>query len=163
MEPLTYAEMRRGTWDIDARLRDMDAGGQLAGLCFPSFPRFCGQFFMQAAGKDIAAATVSAYTDWYYEVWAGTHPGRIIRLALVPLWDPQLAAREIRRVAGRGCRALSFSENPAQLGLPSFTPTTGIRCGRRAARPGASFACTSARSPRYRSPRRTPRSTSASC
>ena len=36
------------------------------------------------------------------------------------LLDPEVAAAEIRRNAGRGFRALSFSENPEKLGLPSL-------------------------------------------
>jgi predicted TIM-barrel fold metal-dependent hydrolase len=36
------------------------------------------------------------------------------------LWDAELSAAEIRRVAALGCRSLTFTENPATLGLPSF-------------------------------------------
>jgi len=38
----------------------------------------------------------------------------------VPLWDPQLAADEIRRNAAKGVRAVTFSEMPQYLGLPSL-------------------------------------------
>ena len=41
-------------------------------------------------------------------------------LALVPIWDPELMAAEVRRVAAKGCRAVTFSENPTKLGYPSF-------------------------------------------
>ncbi len=41
-------------------------------------------------------------------------------LAIVPIWDPELMAAEIRRVAAKGCRAVTFSENPTKLGYPSF-------------------------------------------
>src|SRR5262249_12727009 len=39
---------------------------------------------------------------------------------LVPLWDPDLAAAEVRRNAARGVNAAVFSEVPAWLGLPSI-------------------------------------------
>ena len=39
---------------------------------------------------------------------------------LVPLWDPALAAAEVRRNAARGGRAITFTELPANLGLPSI-------------------------------------------
>ncbi|MET0882898.1 MAG: amidohydrolase family protein, partial [Acidimicrobiales bacterium] len=45
--------------------------------------------------------------------------GRLIPLCLVPLWDVELAAAEVRRNAARGVRAVAFSEVPAYLGLPS--------------------------------------------
>jgi predicted TIM-barrel fold metal-dependent hydrolase len=38
----------------------------------------------------------------------------------VPIWDPDAMAAEVRRVAAKGCHAVSFSENPAKLKLPSF-------------------------------------------
>jgi len=41
-------------------------------------------------------------------------------LCLVPLWDPHLAAAEVRRNAARGVRAVAFSELPPYLGLPSI-------------------------------------------
>ena len=45
IEPTRFDEIRRGCWDVDARIADMDAGGILASLNFPSFPQFCGQIF----------------------------------------------------------------------------------------------------------------------
>jgi predicted TIM-barrel fold metal-dependent hydrolase len=39
---------------------------------------------------------------------------------IIPLWDAQLAADEVRRNAARGVRATCFSEIPPYLGLPSI-------------------------------------------
>ncbi|HWW52662.1 MAG TPA: amidohydrolase family protein, partial [Acidimicrobiales bacterium] len=61
-----------------------------------------------------------AYNDWHIETWCGTYPGRFIPLSLPPLWDPTLMAAEVRRVAAKGCHAVTFSENPEKLGYPSF-------------------------------------------
>lgn len=38
----------------------------------------------------------------------------------VPLWDPVLAAEEVRRCAAKGSHAIAFSENPSKLGFPSL-------------------------------------------
>jgi predicted TIM-barrel fold metal-dependent hydrolase len=63
---------------------------------------------------------VQAYNDWMIEEWcAGDGAGRLIPLGMIPLWDPTLAAAEVRRNADRGCFAVTFSENPHPLGLPS--------------------------------------------
>lgn len=120
IEPTRFDEIRKGCWDINARIDDMNAGGVLASLNFPSFPQFCGQIFANTEDKDLALDVLRAYNDWHVEVWAGTHPGRIIPLALMPYWDPQLMADEIGRLAPLGVRAVSFSENPAKLEQPSF-------------------------------------------
>lgn len=120
IEPTRFDEIRRGCWDVAARVDDMNAGGVLASLCFPSFPQFCGQVFANTDDKDLALAVLTAYNDWHIEDWAGAYPGRFIPLALVPYWDPDAMAAEVRRVSGRGVKAVSWSENPEKLGVPSF-------------------------------------------
>ncbi|NUU23232.1 MAG: amidohydrolase family protein, partial [Streptomycetaceae bacterium] len=124
-EPLTYDEMRPGCYDPRARAEDMDRAGVLASLCFPSFPRFCGQVFWEAADKDLALLCVRAYNDWMIEEWCGAVPGRFIPMTLIPLWDPHEAAREMERCAGLGSRAIAFSENPEPLGLPTIHDPDG--------------------------------------
>ncbi len=89
-------------------------------MCFPSFPAFCGQLFHGAKDKDLALAVLRAYNDWHIDEWCGSAPGRFIPLAIPPIWDPALMAEEVRRVARKGCHAVSFSENPEKLGLPSL-------------------------------------------
>jgi len=120
IEPTRYDEIRPGCWDVAARIDDMNAGGVLASMCFPSFPQFCGQIFANTEDKDLALAVLRAYNDWNIEGWAGAAPGRLIPLALIPYWDPQLMADEVRRVAAAGVRAVTWSENPEKLGVPSF-------------------------------------------
>jgi len=43
-----------------------------------------------------------------------------VPLPIVPLWDVERAATEVRRNAARGCTAVAFSEIPAKLGLPTL-------------------------------------------
>ena len=95
-------------------------------MSFPSsFVRFCGQRFLEAADKELADACVKAYNDWQFDEWCGDSNGRLIPLAIVQLWDPQLAAAEVRRNAERGGRAITFSEIPPYLGLPSIHDADG--------------------------------------
>jgi predicted TIM-barrel fold metal-dependent hydrolase len=119
-EPVTYSEMRPGCYDSKARLEDLDVAGILSSMCFPSFPRFCGQIFYEASDKELARLCVEAYNDWMIDEWCGAAPGRFIPLVLVPLWDPHLAAAEVVRCAARGVHAFAFSENPEPLGLPTI-------------------------------------------
>src|SRR2546421_6484979 len=120
MEPTSFDEIRDGCFDIHQRVRDMDANGVLGSLCSPSCPQLCGQLFARSKDKDAALAILRAYNDWHIDEWCGTYPGRFIPLALPPLWDPQLMADEVHRVAAKGCHAISFSENPAKLRMPSL-------------------------------------------
>jgi hypothetical protein len=119
-DPVGYAEMRPGCYDVHERIRDMNANGVLSSMSFPSMARFAGQFFLEHPDKDLALIMLQAYNDWHIDEWCGAYPGRLLPLAIGPLWDAELMAAEVRRVAAKGCRALSFSEAPYKLGLPSF-------------------------------------------
>jgi predicted TIM-barrel fold metal-dependent hydrolase len=120
MVPITYDEMRPGCYDPKARLDDMDMNWVEASLPFPTFPRFCGQTFLESTDKELGLACVRAYNDWMVEEWCGPYGGRHIPLCLIPLWDVDLAIAEVQRNAARGVRAVCFSEIPAHLGLPSI-------------------------------------------
>ena len=119
LEPQSLEEIRPGCYDVDERVKDMDAGGVLASMNFPSFPTFTARLF---ATDDVAfsLALVQAYNDWHIDEWCGAHPGRFIPMAVPAIWDPQLTADEVRRCADKGCHSLTFTENPAALGYPSF-------------------------------------------
>jgi predicted TIM-barrel fold metal-dependent hydrolase len=127
--PIGFSEMRPGAYKIKDRLQDMDANHTERSLCFPSWIRFCGQVFLDAVVRgenaELALACVQAYNDWMIEEWAGESGGRLIPLPIVPLWDPLLAADEIVRNADRGARAVTFSELPQHLGLPSLYAADG--------------------------------------
>jgi predicted TIM-barrel fold metal-dependent hydrolase len=120
LDGVTYDEIRPGCWQQHPRLEDMDLNGVEASLCFPNFPRFCGQTFAEARDKDLALLCVRAYNDWMVEEWCSGTDGRLLPLCLVPLWDADLAAQEVARNAARGVRGVTFSEVPAYLGLPSI-------------------------------------------
>jgi len=120
VEPTAFDEMRPGCWDIDERIKDMNAGGLLGSMCFPSFPGFAGRVFATAEDKDLAISVLRAYNDWHIDEWCGSYPGRFIPMGLVPIWDPELAAEEVRRIAAKGAHSITFTENPAALGYPSF-------------------------------------------
>jgi predicted TIM-barrel fold metal-dependent hydrolase len=121
MEAARFDEMRRGCWDIDARIADMDLAGIWASLNFPSLiAGFAGTVFWKSDDLELGLATLRAWNDWHLEVWAGSYPERIIPLQLPWLADPQLAPEEIRRNAARGFKAVSFPELPAQCGIGSL-------------------------------------------
>ncbi|MBV8951651.1 MAG: amidohydrolase [Actinobacteria bacterium] len=120
MTAVTYDGMRPGCYERDARIEDFERNWVDGSLPFPTFPRFCGQTFYEANDKELGLACVRAYNDWMVEEWCGPSRGMNLPLCLMPLWDVELAAEEIRRNAERGVRAFCFSELPTRLGLPSI-------------------------------------------
>jgi predicted TIM-barrel fold metal-dependent hydrolase len=121
-DPTRFEEMRRGSWDIHARIKDMDLDGVYASMCFPSFLPGFGGIRLQTATKDLdlALAAVRAWNDWVAEEWAGSYPDRIVPLGITWLHDPEIGAEEVRRNAARGFRALAFPEVTDPHGWPSI-------------------------------------------
>jgi predicted TIM-barrel fold metal-dependent hydrolase len=120
----TYDAIHPGAWKQTERLADMDANHVEAAMCFPNVFRFAGQTFSERADKDLAIACIRAYNDWILDDWAGgAARGRLLPVTVVPLWDVELAAAEIRRCADKGSFLATFPENPHPLGFPSlYTP-----------------------------------------
>ncbi len=119
LEPQGLDEIRKGCYDAGERVKDMNAGGVLATMNFPSFPGFAARLFA-TEDAEFSLALVQAYNDWHIDEWCGSHPGRFIPMAIPAIWDPQLCADEIRRVSKKGVHSLTFTENPSALGYPSF-------------------------------------------
>lgn len=121
MEPARFDEMRRGCWDPLARLPDMDLDGVWASLCYPSLiAGFAGTVFSQSDDPELGLACMRAWNSWHLEEWVGVAPERFIPVQIPWLGDPHVAADEVRANAARGFKAVSFVENPVDLGLPSL-------------------------------------------
>jgi predicted TIM-barrel fold metal-dependent hydrolase len=118
--PIRFSEMLPGCYDPHARLADMDADGVWAQLCFPTFARFAGTRFLECTDADLALLCVRAYNDYVIDEWCGQSRGRQVPLVILPLWDVNGCVAEVERTAAKGAKAVSFPENPAPLGLPSW-------------------------------------------
>ena len=160
IEPTSFEEMRPGCFDIDERVKDMNAGGVLGSMCFPSFPSFSGRLFAASSDKDLALAVLQAYNDWHIDEWCASLPGPVHPDGAHAPVGRRACAAEVRRVAAKGCHSITFTENPATLGFRASTTRPGTRCGRRCATNDVVVSDP----PRvvrasWPSPRRTPRST----
>ncbi len=121
LEPTRFEDMRRGCWDIDARIADMDINGVWASLNFPSqITGFSGRVFSGAGDPELGLAVTRAWNDWLYEAWWQPYPDRIIPCGITFLADPEQGAAEIRRNAERGFRSVTLPERPHRIGLPSI-------------------------------------------
>jgi hypothetical protein len=119
LEPTGLDEIRPGCYNVDERVKDMNAGGILGSICFPSFPGFAGRLFV-TEDPEFSLALLQAYNDWHVEEWCAAYPARFIPMCLPVIWDAEECAKEVRRNAERGVHALTFTENPAAMGYPSF-------------------------------------------
>lgn len=121
MDPVGHPEMRPGCYDLEMRVKDMDANGVLSSMCFPTMAGFNGMSLARSTyDRELTNIVVSAYNDWHIDELAGEHPGRFIPLAILPVYDTQAMVTEIKRIAAKGCKAISLPEAPYGVGLPSF-------------------------------------------
>jgi len=124
VEPARYDEVRRGCWDIDARIEDMDIGGIWSSVNFPSgVTGFGGTLFSQTKDPELGLACVRAWNDWLFEEWHSPYKDRIVPLGITYLRDPEKGAEEIRRNAKRGFTAVTVPEQPHNLDFPPVFDT----------------------------------------
>ena len=134
LEPQSLDEVRPGCYDVHERVRDMDAGGVLASMNFPSFPTFTARVFA-SDDPDLSLALVRAYNDWHIDEWCGAHPGRFIPMAVPVIWDPGADRRRDPTHGGQGLSLAEFHREPGRSAIRASMTNTGIRCGGPAATP----------------------------
>jgi len=120
LDPRQYDDMLPGCYDINDRIKDMDAEGVWAQLCFPNFAGFAGSVLAKSKDLDLATLCVKAYNDFILDEWCAAAPGRQIPLMMVPYWDLPASVEEVHRTAAKGARSVTFPELPDRNGLPSW-------------------------------------------
>ena len=103
----------------------------MTGLNFPNWTGFSGQVLNQGPDRDVNLVMIKAYNDWHLDQWCAAYPGRFIPCGILPLFDVEEAAKEIKRLADKGCHAVTFSENPEALNMPSIHTDTVSALRRR--------------------------------
>jgi predicted TIM-barrel fold metal-dependent hydrolase len=112
--------MRLGSYDVHARIDDMNANGVFASMNFASFPGFDGARFRAMQDKDLALATIQAYNDWHFYSWCQKYPDRFIPMGILPYWNMDATLTELKRLIALGYHTVAFPDNPALAGLPSL-------------------------------------------
>jgi predicted TIM-barrel fold metal-dependent hydrolase len=93
---IRYADIRPGAFEPGPRLADLDAERIDQTVLYPTT-------LLGIAGVqdlDFATAQCRAYNDWLSDFCASA-PDRLFGVAIIPQQDPEAAAAELRRAAGR--------------------------------------------------------------
>ena len=120
MEPTALTQLRKGCYDVHARIDDMDVNGIAASMNFSSLGGMDGGTFMRAPDRSHALKHLQAYNDWHIDEWCAAYPARFIPMGMIPLWDVDAIVAEIHRLAAKGCHSIVFNDNPTARGLPSI-------------------------------------------
>jgi uncharacterized protein len=89
------SEAHPGGSEPVARLADMDSEGIDQAVLYPTI----GLYFSAVPDPSSAARLATAYNDWL-AAYCGANPARLFGSAMLPLQDPEAAARELRRAVG---------------------------------------------------------------
>jgi predicted TIM-barrel fold metal-dependent hydrolase len=104
-----------GGWEVDVRLREMDYDGVAAEVIYhgsvPGFPIPFDGFFGFNAGADkdpkMVALGRHIYNQWLAD-FCSAAPDRLIGMAQLPMWDIELATKELEWAAAAGLRGVNF-------------------------------------------------------
>jgi len=102
------ADARPGGSDPVARLADMTLEGIDQAVLYPSI----GLYFWALDEPETATRVATAYNDWL-SGYCAADPVRLFGAAMLPMQDPEAAARELRRAVGHlGFKAAFVRPNP---------------------------------------------------
>ena len=136
-DPTRFDEMRRGTWDVRERIRDMDLNGIYASVNFPShLAGFAGgRLQLTTSDADLAFAVFQAYNDWHLEEWCATEPDRLIQFSCHGCLIQNAVQRKSGETRKEGFALSRFPRRHITLDCRRSIPATGIPSSRPAQRP----------------------------
>ncbi|MGH7933883.1 MAG: amidohydrolase family protein [Candidatus Binataceae bacterium] len=118
---LSWDDLRPGSYDPHARVKDMDAEGIDAAFLYPSL----GSGFASIRDVELAAAACRAYNNWMAD-FCRPYPDRLFSIAPIPLQDVGKGIAEMRRVVkAQGVKAVMVRPNPSNgrlLSDPAYDP-----------------------------------------
>ena len=90
---LSWEDLRPGSFEPHARIKDMDEDGIDVSILYPSL----GLAYGGLGDPELAAAACRAYNNWMAD-FCRPYPDRLYNMAPVPLIDVAAAIQEMRRV-----------------------------------------------------------------
>jgi uncharacterized protein len=106
---------RKGYWDAEARLEDMDTDGVDVEVLYSEVSAF--RYLANVDGA--VGPAVQAFND-ALAAFAQTDPKRLIVSYQIPIHDIDLAVAEVARVIALGGKSLQLPVFPTELGAPDY-------------------------------------------
>jgi hypothetical protein len=110
-------EIRPGCYDVHERVKDMNAGGMLASMNFPSFPGFAAG--VRHRGPGVLAGPRARLQRLAHRRVVRSYPGRFIPMAVPVIWDPELTRPRFAG-CGQGVPLADLHREPGGAGLPEL-------------------------------------------
>lgn len=107
---MTYDNIHPGSYDLIARLEEMDRSGIYAQIVYPNILGFGGQACAKV-DSELRLACVQIYNDGTCEMQERSQ-GRLLPMALLPWWNLGQAVKETERAHGMGMRGININSDP---------------------------------------------------
>jgi len=107
----TYDDVRKGCWEGEARLEDMDFDGIDAEFIYPSQRTMW--YFMGNEDRDFHRAGIRAYNDYMSDEFCAVDPDRLFSLAQMPNLGVAEAIAEMKRCKAKGARGVIIASWPS--------------------------------------------------
>ena len=113
-----YDQISPGSYDVKERLKDMDAMGVWAQICFQN-GGVTQVGSLQALGDEpLAIAITEIYNDACKDRMVESG-GRINCMGTLPYWDKDIMNKEMRRIADMGLKGITLPDRPERVASSS--------------------------------------------
>ena len=110
----TYDEISPGSYDVKERLKDMDAMGVWAQICFQNGGVTQAGSLVALNDEPLAIAITQIYNDACADRMESSG-GRINCMGTLPYWDKDIMNKEMRRIVDLGVKGIVLPDRPERL------------------------------------------------
>jgi uncharacterized protein len=109
-----YDQITAGSYDVNARLQDMDAMGVWAQICFQNGGVTQAGSLVALNDEALAICITQIYNDACADRMKASG-GRINCMGTLPYWDKDIMNREMRRIVDLGVKGIVLPDRPERL------------------------------------------------
>jgi uncharacterized protein len=109
-----YDQINAGSYDVKARLQEMDAMGVWGQICFQNGGVTQAGSLVSLKDESLAVTILQMFNDACADRMKQSG-GRINCMASLPYWDKDLLNREMRRIVDLGIRGIVMPDRPERL------------------------------------------------
>jgi hypothetical protein len=109
-----YDQINPGSYDLKERLKDMDAMGVWAHICFQNGGVTQAGSLVALDDEPLAIAITQIYNDACADRMKASG-GRVNCMATLPYWDRRLMVAELRRIIDMGVKGITLPDRPERL------------------------------------------------
>jgi predicted TIM-barrel fold metal-dependent hydrolase len=120
-----YDQINPGSYDVKERLKDMDAMGVWAQICFQNGGVTQVGSLVALNDEPLAMTVTQIFNDACAERMAESD-GRINCLATLPYWNKDLMIAEMKRIVDLGIKGITLPDRPERISEGYVGPNGGI-------------------------------------